>query len=100
MHLNQENIWLQRTCLLFQLKYKDTTDTELLFRFIEKLSGSESFWIRKAIGWSQEPYFVRSPPLLNEKVVVTHLQQLILLHALLTKFQYILQRQMLQVPAV
>ncbi|MHA1280259.1 MAG: DNA alkylation repair protein, partial [Candidatus Helarchaeota archaeon] len=56
--MNSGNIWLQRTCLLFQLKYKDTTDTRLLFGFIEKLSGSESFWIRKAIGWSLREYHI------------------------------------------
>ena len=46
------NMWLQRTCLLFQLKYKQTTNTELLFGFIERLSGSKEFFLQKAIGWA------------------------------------------------
>jgi 3-methyladenine DNA glycosylase AlkD len=46
------NIWLQRTCLLFQLKYKATTDVELLSDFIKQLKDSQEFFIRKAIGWS------------------------------------------------
>ena len=35
--MDSGNIWLQRSCLLFQLKYKKDTDLELLFGFIEKL---------------------------------------------------------------
>jgi 3-methyladenine DNA glycosylase AlkD len=46
------NIWLQRTAILFQLKYKSETDTELLFRYIRELEGSKEFFINKAIGWA------------------------------------------------
>jgi 3-methyladenine DNA glycosylase AlkD len=55
------NIWLQRSCLLFQLKYKADTDLELLFGFIEELSGHKSFWIRKAIGWILREYSKTDP---------------------------------------
>jgi len=50
------NMWLQRTCLLFQLKYKDNTDFALLKSFIEPLVDSDEFFIRKAIGWSLRQY--------------------------------------------
>lgn len=50
------NIWLQRTCLLFQLKYKEETDTELLSSFIERLKNSDEFFIQKAIGWILREY--------------------------------------------
>jgi 3-methyladenine DNA glycosylase AlkD len=46
------NMWLQRTCILFQLKYKKETDTDLLFRFSEELRESKEFFIQKAIGWA------------------------------------------------
>jgi 3-methyladenine DNA glycosylase AlkD len=46
------NMWLQRTCILFQLKYKNATDTDLLFRFSEELRESKEFFIQKAIGWA------------------------------------------------
>jgi 3-methyladenine DNA glycosylase AlkD len=59
--MNSGNIWLQRTCLLFQLNYKKSTDTELLFCFIEELSGDTSFWIRKAIGWVLREYSKTNP---------------------------------------
>jgi 3-methyladenine DNA glycosylase AlkD len=50
------NIWLQRTVILFQLKYKKETDTSLLFKYIKKLSGSKEFFIQKAIGWALREY--------------------------------------------
>jgi 3-methyladenine DNA glycosylase AlkD len=59
--MNSGNIWLQRTCLLYQLNYKKSTDTEILFRFIEELSGETSFWIRKAIGWILREYSKTNP---------------------------------------
>ncbi|RLD20943.1 MAG: DNA alkylation repair protein [Bacteroidetes bacterium] len=51
-----KDIWLQRTCLLFQLKYKSATDTDLMHGFICQLSGSKEFFIRKAIGWVLREY--------------------------------------------
>jgi len=50
------NMWLQRTALLFQLKYKAETDTTLLHSFISQLSGSKEFFLRKAIGWILREY--------------------------------------------
>ncbi|MCD1261456.1 DNA alkylation repair protein [Paenibacillus athensensis] len=50
------HMWLQRTALLFQLKYKQRTDTELLFDCIRRLAGSREFFIRKAIGWALREY--------------------------------------------
>ncbi len=67
------NIWLQRTCILFQLKYKKETAPALLFSFIEPLTSSKEFFIQKAIGWALREYaktnaqavidFVNSTPL-------------------------------------
>lgn len=59
--MNSENIWLQRSCLLFQLKYKDKIDTELLTRFIQPLLGSNEFFINKAIGWILREYTRTNP---------------------------------------
>jgi 3-methyladenine DNA glycosylase AlkD len=55
------NLWLQRTALLFQLKYKGNTDQVLLFRYINDLSGSKEFFIRKAIGWALREYSKTNP---------------------------------------
>jgi len=46
-----DNIWLQRMSLLFQLKYKKHTDYKLMFSYIKNLSGSDEFFVQKAIGW-------------------------------------------------
>ena len=49
--LESGNLWLQRTVLLFQLKYRKHTDLDLLTHSIEELLGSHEFFIDKAIGW-------------------------------------------------
>lgn len=54
--LQSDNIWLQRSCLLFQLKYKDKTNTQLLTTVIDQLKESKEFFIRKAIGWVLREY--------------------------------------------
>ena len=54
--MDSDNMWLQRVCLLFQLKYKSETDTKLLFSTIKQLSHSKEFFIQKAIGWSLREY--------------------------------------------
>jgi len=55
------NMWLQRTCLLFQLRYKNRTDTGLLSSFIRQLAASTDFFIRKAIGWALREYSKTNP---------------------------------------
>ena len=51
-----DNIWLVRTAILFQLKYKQNTDTILLARIIIQNSNSREFFINKAIGWILREY--------------------------------------------
>jgi len=50
------NIWLQRTCILFQLHYKENTDVMLLGKIIMSLAKSDEFFIQKAIGWALREY--------------------------------------------
>lgn len=50
------NMWLQRTAILFQLKYKKKTDVPLLFHCIREMADSKEFFIRKAIGWALREY--------------------------------------------
>jgi len=59
--MDSGNIWLQRSCILFQLKYKKDTDTELLYSFIEKLTSSNEFFIQKSIGWALREYSKVNP---------------------------------------
>ena len=70
------NIWLQRSCLLFQLKYKKNTDTTLLSSFISDLSGSGEFFISKAIGWILREYSKTDPVWVRDFVLNQPLQSL------------------------
>ena len=59
--LDSNNIWLQRTSLLFQLKYRQQLDTALLTEVIQSLLGSKEFFINKAIGWTLREYSRTDP---------------------------------------
>ena len=55
------NIWLHRAAVIFQLKYKDRTNEELLFKNISQCLGSDEFFINKAIGWALRQYARTDP---------------------------------------
>ena len=59
--IQSENIWLQRCCIIFQLKAKQNTDEKLLFDTIVQLSQHKEFFIRKAIGWALREYAKTKP---------------------------------------
>jgi 3-methyladenine DNA glycosylase AlkD len=54
--LHSGDIWLQRTTLIFQLKYKEKVDEQLLVDNIRRLNGTNEFFINKAIGWALREY--------------------------------------------
>jgi len=51
-----DNFWYQRTALIFQLKYKDQTNFDLLCKYILKRADSKEFFVQKAAGWSLRQY--------------------------------------------
>lgn len=59
--LKSGNMWLQRSALLFQLKYKAEVDVDLLSINIKYLLGSKEFFINKAIGWALRQYSKTNP---------------------------------------
>ncbi|MFT6151359.1 MAG: 3-methyladenine DNA glycosylase AlkD [Flavobacteriales bacterium] len=59
--MESDNIWLQRTCLIFQLKYKEEIDTDLLTDYILQLKDTKEFFINKAIGWILREYTRTNP---------------------------------------
>ena len=61
-----DNIWLQRSALLFQLKQKDEVDLNFMFKTIKKLTGSNEFFINKAIGWLLREHSKRIPREIEE----------------------------------
>jgi 3-methyladenine DNA glycosylase AlkD len=53
---NSENMWLNRSAILFQLGYKQKTNFDLLQFECEKHKNSNEFFIQKAIGWALREY--------------------------------------------
>ncbi len=56
-----ENMWLRRTSIDFQQKYKEKTDREILEKVIAANLNSKEFFINKAIGWSLRDYSKTNP---------------------------------------
>ncbi|MCM3567117.1 DNA alkylation repair protein [Neobacillus mesonae] len=56
-----DDMWLRRTAILFQLKYKQKTNEEKLFQYIRLNAGSKEFFIQKAIGWALREYSKTNP---------------------------------------
>ena len=67
------DIWLQRTALLFQLKYKQDLDADFMATTINALLGSNEFFINKAIGWILREYSRTNPEWVQEFVAKTPL---------------------------
>ena len=73
---NSENMWLNRSALLFQLGYKKNTNYELLFSECVKHAQSKEFFIQKAIGWALREYGSVNPDLVLNFVNKTDLKPL------------------------
>jgi 3-methyladenine DNA glycosylase AlkD len=54
--IEDDNLWLRRSAILHQLKWKDRTDTGRLFGYCLSQAGEKDFFIRKAIGWALRQY--------------------------------------------
>ncbi|MFI1393961.1 DNA alkylation repair protein [Streptomyces sp. NPDC020681] len=59
--IDDENLWVARTALLHQLRYKEATDADRLFRYCLRRADHTDFFIRKAIGWSLREYAKTDP---------------------------------------
>ena len=66
-----ENMWLVRTALLFQLHYGTATDTERLFGYCAAQAGHRDFFVRKAIGWALRHYARTDPAEVRAFVAMT-----------------------------
>ncbi|MGW0142202.1 DNA alkylation repair protein [Streptomyces calvus] len=59
--IGDDDLWLARTALLHQLRFKERTDTRRLFDYCLRRSGHPDFFVRKAIGWSLREYAKTDP---------------------------------------
>jgi 3-methyladenine DNA glycosylase AlkD len=67
----EDNLWLARTAVLYQLHYKEDTDTARLFGYCAALAGHRDFFIRKAIGWALRQYARTDPGAVRAFVAAT-----------------------------
>ncbi len=56
-----DNLWLKRTSILFQLKYKKETNEAYLYKYITANADSKEFFIQKAIGWALREFSKTNP---------------------------------------
>lgn len=73
---NSDNMWLNRSCLIYQLKYKDEVDFELLKSLIKQYQPNNEFFIQKAIGWALRQYSKFNPEAVRAFINEINLQGL------------------------
>lgn len=74
--IRSTNLWLRRTGLLFQLKYKQDLDEALLFENIRLTAQEPDFFIRKAIGWALRQHSKVAPEAVRTFIQETELSTL------------------------
>ena len=73
---HHENLWMRRSAILHQLKYKTDTDQKRLFSICKALAHEKEFFIRKAIGWALREYSKVNPDAVRKFVASTQLSGL------------------------
>lgn len=59
--IESDNFWLQRSAMIYQLRYKDKVDFERLARYILRKKNSKEFFVQKAAGWALRQYSKFNP---------------------------------------
>ena len=59
--IHDKNLWIRRTALLNQLKYRNHTNLQLLSELICTVMDEKEFFIQKAIGWVLRQYSYTNP---------------------------------------
>ncbi|MDZ5585154.1 DNA alkylation repair protein [Enterococcus cecorum] len=57
----EENIWVRRVSILYQLRFKEKTNTTQLEQILLNCVGTNEFFINKAIGWALREYSKTNP---------------------------------------
>lgn len=73
---DSQNMWLNRSAILFQLGYKQKTNTDFLFSECLKQGNSKEFFIQKAIGWALREYARSNPEAVRAFVKRSNLKPL------------------------
>ena len=59
--IDDEDHWIARTAILHQLKYRERTDVDRLFGYIDRRASDTEFFLRKAAGWALREYAKTDP---------------------------------------
>lgn len=59
--VDDPNLWLRRTAIIAQNRFKSATDATRLFRYALRRADEKEFFIRKAIGWALREYAYAAP---------------------------------------
>ena len=57
----EENIWVRRVSILYQLRFKEKTNMTQLEQILLNCLGTNEFFINKAIGWALREYSKTNP---------------------------------------
>lgn len=57
----ESDIWVARTAILHQLRWKHDTNADRLFRFVLTRAAEKEFFLRKAAGWALREYAKVAP---------------------------------------
>lgn len=66
--IDDDSLWVARTALLHQLRYREATDADRLFGYCLRRAGHPDFFIRKAIGWALREYAKTDPAAVRDFV--------------------------------
>ena len=56
-----DDIWIARTAILHQLKYRGEVDADRLFGYVDRRANDTEFFIRKACGWALREHAKTDP---------------------------------------
>lgn len=73
--IDDADFWLARTAIIHQLRFKQQTDADRLFRYSLHRAGDPEFFIRKAIGWALRQY-ARTDPDAVRTFIDAHVEEL------------------------
>ena len=59
--IDDKDRWVARSAILHQLRYKENTDRDRLFRYVLSRGTDTDFFIRKASGWALREYAKTAP---------------------------------------
>ncbi len=74
--IQSDNFWHQRTAIIFQLFYKEKTNSDQLFSYILKVANSREFFLQKAAGWALRQYSKTDPDAVKEFINSNELSKL------------------------